>query len=913
MNSPKFTWLTAMLSSRQADFCRTGSCSSPCAGSISTSRRTAKIGFWPVLVLLCLLVTLRAPASAQGPTQETWAPTDPKGLWSDGGNWNPNTKPGGPNGNFNVVIPHLIGPPPPTMDVSATIVNLQIAQNETLNITNGSQLTVTGTSVANDGQLQIDNNGGGSSGRLNISNTVTLSGTGNVFMGASVAAISGGGTLISQQLIQGVGTISVALQNQGPNGQITGGTPTNPLFLTGAVTNSGLISGLGFTTVVFLNNTVQNGGGTISGGPGQVLLNGCTIIGGTLGDATAVPIAVPGGAALKGRASASRSQASVTPLTTPTTPPGGTPTLNGVTIVGQYSVASDMTHTNGTILAGDITNNGTIVVTSPPGEQPAVLFIPGAVSIGGTGQLSVGSQNASIAGAGTLTNLSPHVIDGGEATITVTDLINQSTINGPITIAVHSLNNTNGIVNGATGLVTINGGSVQGGKIVAGSSSGVTLTGGVVLSGVNFTGAADGVVLAVNAVLDGLISPDTIQIIIEIDDNGVLVLEGGVIILSPGEIFLDSASLEFTASLIIEESVTVSGTGQMTTSNSPNNKVAGAAGKKNALTINVPALTAGGTIGDGTFNITIGAHTTVTNNGGYPLIFDVGPNNTFRNLGTLVENSASGMIEIIGNFSNYNTKTNTLAGGTYILDGTFEFPNANLVTNAAKLTLSGNGQILNQNGSNGLLNFADNKGTFELSGDESFETRGTFSNQGNLIISRGSTFTVGGTSTNYNQTAGTTTLDGTLTVPAGGLTDITGGTLQASGNFNGDVSVGNASGAVAAFIIGDSKKTSASVSIANKYTQLATGVMDVQIGGTSAGTQYSELTVTDAVKLAGTLNLAVINKFKPQLGQTFTMLNAPSGITGTFSPVNGTVINSNEHFAVNFDSNSIVLAVESGK
>jgi len=912
MNSPKFTWLTGTLSNRQADFCRTGSASSLCARSISTSRKTAKPSVWPVLVLLCVLVTLRAPASAQGPTQETWTGAAGDGLWSDGDNWSPTTKPGGPNGNFNVSIPHINGDGV-EMDVSASIVNLQIAASATVNVTNGSQLTVTGTSISNDGQLQIDNNGGGSSGRLNISNTVTLSGTGNVFMGANVAAISGGGTLISQQLIQGVGTISVALQNQGPNGQITGGTPTNPLFLTGAVTNSGLISGLGFTTVVFLNNTVRNGGGTISGGPGQVLLNGCTIIGGTVGDATAVPIAVPGGAALEGRASARRSQASVTPLTTPpiTTPPSGTPTLNGVTIVGQYSVASDMTHTNGTILAGDITNNGTIVVTSPPGEQPAVLFIPGAVSIGGTGQLSVGSQNASIAGAGTLTNVSPHVIAGGEATITVTDLINQSTINGPITIAVHSVNNTNGVVNGATGMVTLNGGSVQGGKIVAGSFAGVTLTGGVVISGVDFTGAADGVVLAVNAVLDGLISPDTIQIIIEIDDNGVLVLEGGVIVLSPGEIFLDS--FELAATLIIEESVTVSGTGQMTSSNSPNNKVAGAAGKKNALTINVPALTAGGTIGDGTFNITIGAHTTVTNNGGYPLIFDVGPNNIFRNLGTLVENSASGTIKIIGKFANYNSVTNTLTGGAYVIDGILQFDNANLVTNAARLTLSGNGQILNQNGANGLLNFADNKGTFELSGDESFETRGTFSNQGNLIISRGSAFTVGGTSTNYNQTAGTTTVDGILTVPAGGLTDITGGTLQASGNFNGDVSVGNATGTVATFIIGDSKKTSASVSIANKYTQLATGVMDVQIGGTNAGTQYSELTVTDAVKLAGTLNLAVINKFKPQLGQTFTMLNAPSGITGTFSPVNGTVINSNEHFAVNFDSKSVVLAVESGQ
>jgi hypothetical protein len=156
-------------------------------------------------------------------------------------------------------------------------------------------------------------------------------------------------------------------------------------------------------------------------------------------------------------------------------------------------------------------------------------------------------------------------------------------------------------------------------------------------------------------------------------------------------------------------------------------------------------------------------------------------------------------------------------------------------------------------------------------------------------------------------------VDGTLTVPAGGLTDITGGTLQASGNFNGDVSVGNASGAAASFIIGDSKKTSASVSLANKYTQLATGIMDVQIGGTNAGTAYSQLSVTDAVKLAGTLNLALINKFKPQVGQTFTLLNAPSGITGTFPIVNGAGINSNEHFAVAFDSTSVMLTVESGK
>src|SRR5208337_3698006 len=170
-----------------------------------------------------------------------------------------------------------------------------------------------------------------------------------------------------------------------------------------------------------------------------------------------------------------------------------------------------------------------------------VLYIPGAVSLGGSGVISDDGQNASITGPGTLTSASPHVINGGEGSITVTDLINQSTITGPITIAVQTLNNTNGVINAETGPITINGGSVQNGKILAGSNSGPTLTGGVILSGVDFAGAANGIVVVVNAVFDGLTSRDTIQIIVEIDDNGVLVLEGGVIILSPGVIFLDAA------------------------------------------------------------------------------------------------------------------------------------------------------------------------------------------------------------------------------------------------------------------------------------------------------------------------------------------------------------------------------------
>src|SRR5215469_3271491 len=101
---------------------------------------------------------------------------------------------------------------------------------------------------------------------------------------------------------------------------------------------------------------------------------------------------------------------------------------------------------------------------------------------------------------------------------------------------------------------------------------------------------------------------------------------------------------------------------------------------------------------------------------------------------------------------------------------------------------------------------------------------------------------------------------------------------RGSRNLQRQRSVGQCSGGPAAtFILGDTTKTSASVSITNTYTQLATGVMAAKIGGTNAGSQYSQLNVTGAVNLSGTLNIKLINKFKPQVGQVFTILKCTVG------------------------------------
>ena len=93
--------------------------------------------------------------------------------------------------------------------------------------------------------------------------------------------------------------------------------------------------------------------------------------------------------------------------------------------------------------------------------------------------------------------------------------------------------------------------------------------------------------------------------------------------------------------------------------------------------------------------------------------------------------------------------------------------------------------------------------------------------------------------------------------------------------------------------------------------QAAGGILDISIGGTTAGTKYDQLNISKTASLNGTLNVNVVNGFVPTVGQTFTILNAAS-TTGTFSTVTGLAINSTEHFTVTYNSNDVVLTVVSG-
>jgi hypothetical protein len=154
------------------------------------------------------------------------------------------------------------------------------------------------------------------------------------------------------------------------------------------------------------------------------------------------------------------------------------------------------------------------------------------------------------------------------------------------------------------------------------------------------------------------------------------------------------------------------------------------------------------------------------------------------------------------------------------------------------------------------------------------------------------------------QTAGTTTVDGTIAGGGSAGVNISGGTMQGAGTLKTNVSLSGGT-----LNVGDAGKAGL-LKITGTYTQLSSGTMNVSIGGTTVGTKYSQLQITGAASLGGTLTAGLINAFTPTIGQTFTVLKAAS-ITGTFT--NSTIaINGTEHFNVSYTATTVVLTVASG-
>ena len=221
-----------------------------------------------------------------------------------------------------------------------------------------------------------------------------------------------------------------------------------------------------------------------------------------------------------------------------------------------------------------------------------------------------------------------------------------------------------------------------------------------------------------------------------------------------GSSLLVSGNGAATGTLTVANGFTNEGTITLSTAGNPFGSGDGSA------TLNVPSGTlvnaAGATIlatktvGQGTNSLNAALDNLGILTVDHRLIIDK-PGAPYHNSGTI--SVASGQIFAIDNGTLTNLSAGTLTGGTYVIDGTFRFPNASIATNAANIVLVGAAaRIVNQFDTNALANLATNAadGRFTIKNGHNLTTSGAFHNAGTLGVGVSSTFTASG---DYTQSA----------------------------------------------------------------------------------------------------------------------------------------------------------------
>ena len=172
---------------------------------------------------------------------------------------------------------------------------------------------------------------------------------------------------------------------------------------------------------------------------------------------------------------------------------------------------------------------------------------------------------------------------------------------------------------------------------------------------------------------------------------------------------------------------------------------------------------------------------------------------------------------------------------------------------------------------NGLISSQVSGRTITINPTTSFTNAGTLeaSNGGILVVPSG-----------YTQTAGITRVSGGGTISAmSGVTlntiTVGGGQLEGTGTITANVTNS------ATISPGQSAGT---LAIAGNLNLASTSTVQIEIGGTTPGTQYDQLHVTGQLALGGILNVSVINSFNLTAGDLFDFLDWGS-LNGKYSSV----------------------------
>jgi len=218
----------------------------------------------------------------------------------------------------------------------------------------------------------------------------------------------------------------------------------------------------------------------------------------------------------------------------------------------------------------------------------------------------------------------------------------------------------------------------------------------------------------------------------------------------------------------------------------------------------------------------------------------------------------TGDINFTGNgqiWLNNGATLNNLSGGQINLTGTASNPlwwsstGGNTLANAGTITKSSAGtQSLD------VLGTVLNTGTMNVQGG-TLVVIGMSDNQGNINLSPGTTFQKTGAFTNSG------TIQGTGTVVVG-----VGNTLTNNGTIRPGTSPGL-------------------LTVTGNLALGSSSVLDIEINGTTRGTQYDAIDVSGNVTLGGTMNVGY-GAFTPVAGNQFSIIQAGGTVGGTFTTIN---------------------------
>ncbi|MCP4212525.1 MAG: hypothetical protein GY764_13760, partial [Halieaceae bacterium] len=110
---------------------------------------------------------------------------------------------------------------------------------------------------------------------------------------------------------------------------------------------------------------------------------------------------------------------------------------------------------------------------------------------------------------------------------------------------------------------------------------------------------------------------------------------------------------------------------------------------------------------------------------------------------------------------------------------------------------------------------------------------------------------------------------------------IQGGVLRGAGLVDAEVEVGDLSGNGAV-----APGFSADLLTIDHLGLFGTGSIDIELGGTTANTEYDRLVLTGPLVLDGILNVSLINEFEPSAGDSFTIIEGATSLTGDFNTQN---------------------------